>query len=69
MNCTGLTSVTIPESVTTIREGAFMNCTGLTSVTIPDGVTTIGSSAFYNVPHIYYNGSATGSPWGEKAIN
>lgn len=34
MDCTGLTSVTIPNSVTFIGGGAFMNCTGLTSVII-----------------------------------
>ena len=43
--CTGLTSVTIPNSVTSIGEEAFW-CTGLTSVTIPNSVTSIGSSAF-----------------------
>ena len=43
--CSGLTSVTIGNSVTTIGS-AFSGCTGLTSVTIPNGVTTIGSSAF-----------------------
>ena len=42
----GLTSVTIPNSVTTINYYAFYNCTGLTSVNIPNSVTTIGWSAF-----------------------
>jgi len=37
---------TIPNSVTTIGEQAFMDCTGLTSVTIPNSVTTIGEQAF-----------------------
>ena len=45
-NCTGLTSVTIPDSVTSIGSDAFYNCTGLTSVTIPDSVTSIDSLAF-----------------------
>ena len=45
--CTGLmTSITIPDSVTSIGGAAFLGCTGLTSVTIPDGVTSIDSSAF-----------------------
>ena len=41
-----LTSVTIPDSVTSIGGSAFYGCTGLTSVTIPDSVTSIGGSAF-----------------------
>ena len=44
--CSGLTSVTIPDSVTGIGGYAFSGCIGLTSVTIGDGVTSIGSSAF-----------------------
>ena len=35
-DCSGLTSVKIPNSVTTIESHAFMNCTGLTSVHISD---------------------------------
>ena len=43
-----ITSVTIPNSVTTIGSSAFSGCSGLTGeLTIPNSVTTIGSSAFY----------------------
>ena len=42
---TNLTSVTIPNSVTLIRDYAFY-CTGLTSITIPNGVITIGNASF-----------------------
>ena len=44
--CSGLTSVTIPDSVTRIEDYAFSYCTGLTSVKISDSVTSIGVSAF-----------------------
>lgn len=44
--CSGLNSVTIPESVTSIGYGAFKLCSGLTTLTIPNSVTSIGQSAF-----------------------
>ena len=42
-----VTTLTIPDSVTTIGSGTFYGCSGLTSVTIPDSVTSIGELAFY----------------------
>ena len=44
--CSGLTSVTIPNSVTSIGSSAFSYCSSLASVTIPESVTSIGSGAF-----------------------
>jgi len=43
-----LTSMIIPNSVTSIGDGAFYDCSSLTSVTIPNSVTSIGEGAFYN---------------------
>ena len=46
--CSGLTSITIPNSVTRIGDYTFYSCSGLTSITIPNSVTSIGDYAFYN---------------------
>lgn len=50
--CNGLTSVTIPSSVTSIGVSAFRGCGSLNSVTIPNSVTSIGASAFYGCKNI-----------------
>ena len=42
-----LVSVSIPNSVEVIGEGAFYRCRALTSIVIPDGVTTIETLAFH----------------------
>ena len=40
-NCSGLISITIPNSVTSIGVDAFSGCSGLISITIPNSVTAI----------------------------
>ena len=64
-----MTSVVIPDSVTTIGGLAFYYCSSLTSVVIPDSVTSIGSSAFENCTswmNVYYKGTA--EEWAEIEI-
>jgi sorbitol-specific phosphotransferase system component IIA len=57
--CTGLGSITIPNSVTSIGSYAFYGCTGLTNITIPTSVTTIGKYAFtLNSCLFYVNGNS-----------
>ena len=46
MNNTGITSITLPDSITEIEELAFYGCTGLKSINIPAGLTEIPESAF-----------------------
>lgn len=46
VDCTRMTSVTIPIGMTYIPDSTFFRCTGLTSVTIPTSVTNIGQGVF-----------------------
>ena len=48
VNCSRLTSITIPDGLTSIENWAFHRCSSLTSVSIPNSVTTIGDFAFAN---------------------
>ena len=57
IDCTELTSVTIPDSVTDIRWRAFYNCVSLKSVTIPKSVTYIDNYAF----GYYYDSDSFGT--------
>jgi hypothetical protein len=44
--CSGLTSVTIPNSLTSIVYKLFQDCSSLSSITIPNSITNIGTEAF-----------------------
>ncbi len=47
-DCSYLTGITLPESVTVIDDRAFYNCTALTGIKIPSGVERIDLYTFYN---------------------
>lgn len=58
----GIISVSIPGTVSTIGTGAFKNCKNLLSATIPEGVKTVGDSAFMackRLQHIDFPSSIT----------
>jgi hypothetical protein len=68
--CCNLTSITIPNSVTSIDVAVFSDCYNLTSVTIPNSVTSIGSDAFYRcskLTSVYYSG--TEEEWNNISIS
>ena len=44
--CSSLTSITIPNSVTSIGDLAFSGCSSLTSIIIPNSVTEVGGGVF-----------------------
>ena len=64
MECISLTSVVIPDSVTSIGSLAFRDCYSLTSVVIPDSVTSIGSMAFRDCTSLTIYCEATSRPSG-----
>lgn len=67
-----VTSITIPNSVTSIGSNAFENCTSMTRIYIPSSVTTISASSYSNSPFygwdstaiIYCGASSKPSGWG-----
>jgi hypothetical protein len=44
--CSGMTSITIPNTMKTIRDSVFQNCTGLTNINLPSSVSSIGDGVF-----------------------
>ena len=71
--CTGIKSISIPDSVTYIGEYAFAGCSNLTEIRIPEKVTFIGEKAFngcnsitrlkYEAISGSYGGTGSSSPF------
>lgn len=55
-NCTSLTDFVVPETVTTIEQGAFENCEGIVAMTLPQGIDSglkvIRSDTFKNLQNL-----------------
>ena len=66
---TGLTTITIPSSVTHIGTAAFSSCTGLTSITIPNTVSSIDGNPFYGCPNLQSIIVEAGNPYYESDGN
>ena len=56
-DCTNLTSITIPEGVTSIGVCAFEGCTRLESIAIPESVVSIGWGAFRGCTRLLSDGT------------
>ena len=64
---TGITSIVIPDSVTSIGSSAFSGCKSLAEIDIPDSVTEIGSHAFSgctSLSKVKLSKNLTGINWG-----
>ena len=51
-NCTSISSVFIPKTITYIGRGAFTGCLGMESINIPGSVKTVGAYAFSNCQNL-----------------
>ncbi|MBR0327529.1 MAG: leucine-rich repeat protein, partial [Clostridia bacterium] len=59
-DCSGLTEITLPDSVTTIGEAAFLGCKGLKSIRLPGGLAEVPHQLVAyceKLTSIYFNGT------------
>ena len=63
MGLYNLTTMTIPNSVTSIGEKAFYNCSGIRTINMGNSVTTIGKDAFYGCDRLYRVNTTDLSAW------
>lgn len=63
-----LESITISNGFTSLSGLYFDGCKSLKSLEVPNSVTKIIGEAFKGIDIVYYNGSASGSPWGAKEV-
>ena len=52
LDCTNLSSISLPMSVKSIGEESFKNCYNLTSINLPASIERIGVCAFFNCTHL-----------------
>lgn len=67
-NCSSITSITLPDTLTHIGDGAFRNCSSLATVVIPETVEYLGAYAFYGCVNvtIYLQTADIPSGWPEN---
>lgn len=72
-DCRSLTSITIPNSVTSIGIRAFSNCQSLTNIFIPETITLIRYLSFQgcdNITEVIWNAkNCEMEPFGAKSGN
>ena len=49
-NCTGLTELDLPNTLTSIGNNAIRDCASLVTCDLPSSITTLGQNVFYNDP-------------------
>ena len=51
-DCRSITSIRLPETVTSIGNWAFARCVNLKTINLPEGITTIGQDTFFSCDNL-----------------